>query len=127
MTQMNCGKCGECELEVLETYGNNTLCYNCDGGAKTSAMFLNTIVWYWTESLINCEYRHSLGNAGGTGSNIYYDSSYSSHYPYWSEGNINDGLGLFNGGFLDSENRFEVSGWASTKTHTFHNNISYPS
>ena len=29
MTQMNCGKCGECELEVLETYGDNVLCYNC--------------------------------------------------------------------------------------------------
>ena len=102
---------------------HNKLCYNCDGGAKTSSMFLNTIVWYWLESYINCEYRHSLGNAGGTGSNIYYDSSYSSHYPYWSEGNINDGLGLFNGGFLDSENRFEVSGWSANKTHTFHNNI----
>jgi len=103
---------------------HNSLCYNCDGsGSRTGAMFMNAVVWYWTESYINCEYRHSLGNAASPGSNIYYDSNYSSHYPYWTEGNTNDGLGMFKGGFLDSENRFEVSGWQSTKTHSYHGNV----
>ena len=103
---------------------HNGGCHNCDGGAKSSGMFLNSVVWYYTESYINCEYRHSLGNAHDAGSSLRYDANYSSHYPYWTEGNINDGLGMFKGGFLDSENRFEVDeGWESRKTHTFHNNI----
>jgi len=24
-----CGKCGECEFEILNVYNGNTLCYNC--------------------------------------------------------------------------------------------------
>lgn len=29
MTAYNCGKCGECEFEVLNVYDGKTLCYNC--------------------------------------------------------------------------------------------------
>lgn len=29
MTTYNCGKCGECEFEVLNVYDGKTLCYNC--------------------------------------------------------------------------------------------------
>ena len=29
MKSLNCGKCGECEFEVLNVYDGKTLCYNC--------------------------------------------------------------------------------------------------
>lgn len=29
MKSLNCGKCGECEFEVLNVYNGKTLCYNC--------------------------------------------------------------------------------------------------
>lgn len=29
MKSLNCGKCGECEFEILNVYNGKTLCYNC--------------------------------------------------------------------------------------------------
>ena len=100
---------------------HNVLCYNCDGGinpfgggewSRFGGMFHNSIVHYYVESYINCEYRHSQCTASpGTSTSLSGLSTddYDSHYPYCTLGNINDGFGLHGGGFLDSEDKYGIS------------------
>lgn len=93
---------------------HNNLCYNCDQstGGRTGGQFHSSIVHYYVESYINCEYRHSAGTAepgSSTSLSQLTTAEYDSHYPYWTLGNVNDGFGLFNGGFLDSEAKYELA------------------